>query len=367
MNTSAITTPTLNFSAGPAILPAEVIAQAGLDLIDLDNTGIGVLEHSHRGAAITRVFEEAQNDCRKVGGIPDDFEVLFLQGGASTQFGMIPMNFLPAGKSADYVDTGSWTNKAIKDANTVGTTNVVWSGKESGYRRIPTSDNLTWNSDAAYSYYCTNNTIYGTRWNEAPRTDTPLICDMSSDMFSRPIEWDRHAMVFAGAQKNIGPAGTTLAIIRKDFLGTAQSNMPSMLRYGVHADKGSMYNTPPVFAVYCSGLVFKWILSLGGLSEMEKLNDRKAATIYNAIDSSDGFFTGHADIAARSTMNITFTSPSPELDAAFIAAAADAGMVNIKGHRSVGGIRASVYNAFPEHGCNTLATFMQKFAADNRS
>lgn len=367
MTSSTINTPTLNFSAGPGVLPAEVIAQAAQDLVDLDNTGIGVLEHSHRGPAITRVFSEAQEDCRKVGDIPDDFEILFLQGGASTQFGMIPMNFLPAAQSADYVDTGSWTQKAIKDANAVGAANVVWSGKESGYRSIPTSDDLAWNDDAAYSYYCTNNTIYGTRWNEAPRTSTPLISDMSSDIFSRPIDWNKHAMVFAGAQKNIGPAGVTLAIIRKDFMSTAQNNLPAMFRYGIHADKGSMYNTPPVFAVYCAGLVFKWILSLGGLADMQTLNDRKSAIIYNAIDSSNGFFTGHADLSARSTMNITFTSPSPELDAAFIAAAATAGMVNLKGHRSVGGIRASVYNAFPEDGCNTLAAFMKKFAADNRS
>ena len=367
MNSSTVNTTTLNFSAGPGVLPAEVIAQASRDLVDIDNTGIGVLEHSHRGGAITRVFQEAQEDCRAVGGIPEDFEILFLQGGASAQFGMIPMNFLPTGASADYVDTGAWTTKAIKDADTVGTANVVWSGKDSGYRSIPTSDQLIWNDGAAYSYYCTNNTIYGTRWNESPRTNTPLISDMSSDIFSRPIDWDRHAMVFAGAQKNIGPAGVTLAIIRKDFMATAQSKLPTMFRYGIHADKGSMYNTPPVFAVYCAGLVFKWILSLGGVAEMEKINNRKAATIYEAIDSSDGFFTGHADVATRSTMNIAFTSPSPEVDVAFIAAAADAGMVNLKGHRSVGGIRASVYNAFPEEGCNTLASFMRSFAADNRS
>jgi phosphoserine aminotransferase len=366
MTAPTINSTTLNFSAGPAVLPESVIERAAHDLHDLDNTGIGVLEHSHRGPAIARVFEEATNDCRAVGDIPDEFEILFLQGGASTQFGMIPMNFLPAGRTADYVDTGSWTSKAIKDAGQVGSAHAAWSGKESAYRSIPADSDIAWTQDAAYAYYCTNNTIYGTRWNHTPASSAPLIADMSSDIFSRPIDWSKHAMVFAGAQKNIGPAGVTLVVIRRDFLGTANTHLPAMLRYGIHAEKASMYNTPPVFAVYCAGLVFKWILSLGGVAAVETINDRKAAIIYKAIDDSDGFYTGHADAANRSTMNIPFTSPSPELDAAFIDQAAEAGMVNLKGHRSVGGIRASVYNAFPEAGCHKLSEFMTAFAAGNR-
>ena len=366
MTAPAINTTTLNFSAGPAVLPEQVIEQASRDLHDLDRTGIGVLEHSHRGASITRVFEEARRDCRAVGNIPDEFEILFLQGGASMQFGMIPMNFLPSGRTADYIDTGSWTSKAIKDANQIGSTHTAWSGKDSGYRSIPTDSDIEWSQSAAYSYYCSNNTIYGTRWNRTPGTTTPLIADMSSDIFSRPIAWAKHDVVFAGAQKNIGPAGVTLVVIRREFMDTANTNLPAMLRYAIHADKESMYNTPPVFAVYCAGLVFRWIRSLGGLDAMEVVNDRKAALIYDAIDNSDEFFTGHSEPADRSTMNISFTSPSPELDATFIAQAAEAGMVNLKGHRSVGGIRASIYNAFQEEGCHKLAEFMATFAAANR-
>ena len=366
MTAPAINSTILNFSAGPAVLPESVIEQAARDLQDLDHTGIGVLEHSHRGPAIARVFEEARNDCRAVGNIPDEFEILFLQGGASLQFAMIPMNFLCAGRTADYVDTGSWTSKAIKDASVVGSTNVAWSGRESGYRSIPADTDIEWSSNAAYGYYCTNNTIYGTRWNRPPATPTPLVADMSSDIFSRPIDWANHALVYASAQKNIGPAGVTLVVIRRDFMDTANTQLPAMLRYAIHADKQSMYNTPPVFAVYCAGLVFKWILSLGGLPSIQAINERKAEVIYDAIDDSQGFYTGHADTADRSTMNIPFTSPSPELDAAFITQAADAGMVNLKGHRSVGGIRASIYNAFPEDGCHKLAAFMAHFAAAHR-
>ena len=357
----------LNFSAGPAVLPASVVDQASNGLRDLQGTGIGVLEHSHRGEAITKVFSEAKEDCRAVGRIPDDFEILFLQGGASLQFGMIPMNFLPQGATADYIDTGAWTSKAIKDGATVGSIHTAWSGKESGYRSVPSAGDLDWSADPAYSYYCSNNTIYGTRWTAPPQSPAPMIADMSSDIFSRPIDWDRHAMVFAGAQKNIGPAGVTVAAIRRSLLEVGNTSLPAMLRYGIHASKDSMYNTPPVFAVYCAGLVFKWLLSLGGLDAIEELNERKANIVYAAIDGSDGFYTGHAATEDRSTMNIPFTTPNPELDSAFIAAALDAGMANLKGHRSVGGIRASIYNAFPEEGCAKLAQFMDDFAAANRS
>jgi phosphoserine aminotransferase len=368
MNSTVTSTrTTLNFSAGPSVLPECVLEQAARDIIDLDGTGISVLEHSHRGPAIDRVFDEAMADCRGLANIPDDFDILFLQGGASMQFGMIPMNFLPTGSHADYVDTGSWTAKAVKDASTVGDVRVAWSGKDGGYSDTPASADIAWTPDAAYGYYCTNNTIYGTQSSAPTTCAAPLIADMSSDIFSRPIDWSKHAMVFAGAQKNMGPAGVTLVVIRKDFMSTARTEMPAMFRYGIHADKGSRYNTPPVFAVYCAGLVFKWIQSLGGLDKVAEMNARKAAIIYEAIDGSDGFYTGHAKIGCRSLMNIPFTTPSPELDAAFIAIAKSAGMSSLKGHRSIGGIRASVYNAFPEEGCLKLADLMNNFAATHRS
>jgi len=352
----------LNFSAGPAVLPECVLEQAAVAVQDLDDTGMSVLEHSHRGAAIDRVFEEATADCRAVGAIPEEFEILFLQGGASMQFAMTPLNFLASGGVADYLDTGSWTSKAIDDARKIGEVHVAWSGREQAYRSIPNPQDICWSSDPSYGWYCTNNTIYGTTWDTAPICKAPLIADMSSDIFSRPIDWDRHGMVIAGAQKNIGPAGVTLAILRRDLLDAANPDLPAMLRYAIHAEKGSRYNTPPVFAVYCAGLVFKWILSIGGLQAVESMNRRKSAVIYNAIDNSNGFYTGHADKACRSMMNIPFTTPSAKLDTAFLHEAETESMCNLKGHRSVGGIRASIYNAFPEEGCQRLAEFMADFA-----
>ncbi len=363
MTTVTAARTTLNFSAGPAVLPECVLEQAAGDIMDLDATGIGVLEHSHRGPAIDRVFEEAVADCRALADIPEDFDILFLQGGASMQFAMVPMNFLHDGRTADYVDTGSWTAKAIKDAGMVGAVNTAWSGKGDGYRTLPSAGDILWSDNATYGWYCTNNTIYGTAWSEPPACDVPLVADMSSDIFSRPIDWAGHDLVFAGAQKNIGPAGVTLVIIRRSMLEHANMELPAMLRYGIHADKGSRYNTPPVFGVYCAGLVFKWIRSLGGLKVVEAMNTRKAQLIYTAIDNSGGFYRGHADPSCRSLMNIPFTTPNAELDAAFIAEAAAEGMSTLKGHRSVGGIRASIYNAFPEDGCRRLADFMAAFAA----
>lgn len=360
--TSTMSTRTFNFSAGPAILPESVIQQAQQDIWDLDNTGIGLLEHSHRDKSITRIFEEAKQLCREVGNIPDDFEILFLHGGASTQFAMIPMAFLGDGKSADYVNTGTWTNKAITEARRFGDVNVVWDGKPGNYNTTPEPDSIEWNTAAAYSYYCSNNTIYGTRWARTPVTPTPLISDMSSEMYSRPIDWESHDMVYAGAQKNLGPAGVAVVIIRKSLLEKANTDNPSMFRYDIHAAKDSMFNTPPVFAVYFVGKVFAWIKSQGGLDSIERMNDRKAAHIYEAIDSSGGFFTGHSERKDRSTMNITFRCPSEELEGTFIKEAAEHEMVNLKGHRSVGGLRASTYNAFPESGCIKLAEFMNEFA-----
>lgn len=363
MTVSAVesTRTVLNFSAGPAVLPECVLEQAAQGVRELGDTGMSVLEHSHRGPAIDRIFDEAVEDFRQVGDVPDDFEVLFLQGGASGQFGMIPMNFLRSGSTADYVDTGSWTAKAIKDARCIGDVNVAWSGKDDVYRAIPSPDDLRWSSDAAYAYYCTNNTIYGTRFETPPSQSAPLVADMSSDIFSRPIDWGKHALVHAGAQKNIGPAGLTIVVIHRALLEQGNDALPAMFRYDTHAKAGSRYNTPSVFAVYCAGLVFKWILAEGGLEAMASRNERKASLLYDAMDDSGGFYTGHAHAECRSWMNVPFTTPSPELDAKLIADAAAAGMMNLKGHRSVGGLRASIYNAFPEEGCRRLAQFMADF------
>ena len=351
----------LNFSAGPAILPQPVLEQARADILDLDNTGIGIMEHSHRGAAFTRVIDDARESCRAVGSIPDDFEVLFLQGGASTMFALLPLNLLPEDGTADYIHTGAWTKKAIADAGTVRSINTIWDGTDCNFKHLPSNDELQHSEDPRYTYYCSNNTIYGTMWAQPPAARGWLINDASSEMFSRPIDWSTHDVVYAGAQKNLGPSGVTLVIIRKALLESINEHMPSMFRFDLHAKNGSCLNTPPTFGIHVMGLVFKWILDQGGLEAMADRNRHKAAIIYDAIDGSGGFYSGHARDDCRSTMNIAFTCPTPELDAAFMAEAEDAGMRNLKGHRSVGGLRASVYNAFPEEGCHRLAHLMADF------
>ena len=353
---------TLNFSAGPAVLPESVLLEAREALWDIDDTGIGILEHSHRGPAVDRVFEAAQATCRRVGNIPDDFEVLFLQGGASMQFAMLAMAFLAEGRTGDYLHTGAWTKRAIADAQVVGDVHVAFDGSDDGFRSIPTAADIAWSEHPVYAAYCSNNTIYGTRFDTAPDAPAPLIADMSSEMFSRPIDWSKHAMVYAGGQKNLGPAGVTLAVIKRDLLELARRDLPDMLRYDLHASKDSRYNTPPVFAIYVCGLVFKWIEEMGGTEAMAARNNAKAKCIYDAIDTSEGFWKGHANSSCRSVMNIPFVSPTPEQDAAFLALAAQAGMSGLKGHRSVGGLRASTYNAFPEQGCEALASLMRDFA-----
>jgi phosphoserine aminotransferase len=352
----------LNFSAGPAILPQPVLEQARADILDLHGSGIGIMEHSHRGAAFTRVIEEARADCRTVGNIPDDFEILFLQGGASSMFALLPMNLLPADRCADYIHTGVWTKKAIADARQLGEINTIWDGTECGFNRLPHDDELRHSDDPRYTYYCSNNTIYGTMWAQPPAARGWLINDASSEMFSRPIDWSRHDVVYAGAQKNLGPAGVTLVIIRRELLDNANQTLPSMFRFDLHAKNGSCLNTPPTFGIHVMGLVFKWILAQGGLDAMAVHNQTKANVLYDAIDHSNGFYTGHAHALCRSTMNIAFTCPNPELDAAFLEAAIAVGMQNLKGHRSIGGLRASVYNAFPVDGCHRLAALMDDFA-----
>ena len=353
----------LNFSAGPAVLPESVLAQARQDIWDIDDTGIGILEQSHRGKVVDQIFEETVSTCRRVGQIPDDFEVLFLQGGASMQFAMIPMAFLTSGRTADYLHTGAWTERAIADARELGDVHVAFDGTDGNFKRLPSDGEIRWSDNPVYCAYCSNNTIYGTRFTSAPAAPAPLVADMSSEMFSRPIDWSRHAMVYAGAQKNLGPSGLALVVMRKDLIERARQDLPGMLRYDVHAAKGSRYNTPPVFGVYMCGLVFKWIESMGGTQAMAARNEAKAATLYAAIDDSNGFWQGHADVQCRSVMNVSFVSPSPEQDKAFLDIAQQAGMSGLKGHRSVGGLRASIYNAFPEDGCTALAQRMRDFAA----
>ena len=354
-----------NFSAGPATLPESVIHQAQNDLWNIDGSGIGVMEHSHRGKVIDRIFKEAEADCRAIAAIDDNYAVLFLQGGASTQFATIPMNYLGKDQTADYADTGVWTTKAIKEAKKFGSVNVCFDGSTCNYDHTPGHDELSISSSAAYFHYCTNNTIYGTRYNTSPRTNAPLIADTSSDMFSRPIDVSRHALIYAGAQKNLGPAGVALVIIRKDFMETGAADLPSMFDYRNHAAKGSMFNTPPVFGVYIMGRVFKWILEQGGLTELEHKNQIKAKLVYDAIDGSGGFYTGVSRPDCRSHMNIAFRCPTPELDAQFVAEALENKMSGLKGHRNAGGCRASIYNAFPHTGCQQLAEFMTEFAKKN--
>ena len=355
----------LNFSAGPAVMPEPVLAKIREDVWNIDDSGIGVLEHSHRGPVIDRVFEEATERARRLAGIGDEHEVLFLQGGASMQFGMIPMSFLPEGGTADYPDTGTWTSKAIKEARKFGNVNVAFDGSACSYDHCPSADELSLSDDASYLHYCSNNTIYGTRYSLPPSSSAPLVCDASSEMFARPWPFADHALVYAGAQKNLGPSGVALIIIRKDFMETAGRETIDLLDYRKHAKSGSRLNTPPVFGVYAMNLVMAWIEEQGGLAKMADHNDAKAKTIYDAIDGSGGFYRGHAKSCCRSTMNVTFRLPDEGLEKTFVEETKAVGMSGLKGHRSVGGIRASIYNAFPSAGCDTLAAFMADFAAKN--
>ncbi len=368
-STPTVTTPPrktrriFNFAAGPAVLPEEVLRQAQEDLWDVAGSGIGICEHSHRGPLFSRVLEEAEADCRRLAGIGEDHAVLFLQGGASLQFAMVPMCFLGEGRSADYLDTGVWTSKAIKEARLLGKVNLAYEGAPSGYDHVPSAREIRLSRDAAYTYYCSNNTIYGTQFPEPPSgIATPLVCDASSDIFSRPLDVAAHALVFAGAQKNLGPAGCTLVVISREMLGRVRQGLPSMLDYRKHAEEGSCYNTPPVFAIHVMGLVFKWIELQGGLAALARRNREKAQLLYDAIDRSGGFYRGVARPDSRSLMNVTFRTPSEDLDKKLVQEAAARDMDGLKGHRSAGGLRASIYNAFPRTGCEALAELMGDFA-----
>jgi phosphoserine aminotransferase len=350
-----------NFAAGPAVLPVPVLEQIQRDLVALPGVGMSVLEISHRSKTFESILAQAEADIRSLAGIPSNYKVLFLQGGASLQFSMVPMNLLAPGSTADYIDSGSWADKAIKEAKKVGPVNVAATTKAENYSRVPRQDELRLTPGAAYVHMTSNNTIEGTEYKELPSVgQAPLISDTSSDMFSRPIDVARHALIYAGAQKNMGPAGLTVVIVREDLLQRSQKTLPTMLNYAVHAENGSLYNTPPAFAVYALGLVMKWLIAQGGLGAMATVNQRKAAALYAEIDRT-GFYRGTAQKDCRSLMNVTFRLASEELENAFVKEATAAGLDGLKGHRSVGGMRASIYNAFPEEGVDELVRFMKEF------
>jgi len=351
-----------NFYAGPAILPASVMAEAAKAVVDFEGIGLSILEISHRSKEVVAVLEEAQSLVKELLGLSDDYAVLFLTGGASTQFFTVAHNLLTAGKKAAYVDTGSWSTKAIKEAKAFGQIDVLASSKDKNFSYIPKKYDIP--SDLTYLHITSNNTIFGTQMQEFPDTQVPLVCDMSSDIFSRPLDTERFGIIYAGAQKNLGPAGVTLAIIRKDILDMTQRELPTMLNYNTHFQKNSSFNTPPVFPIYVSMLTLRWLKANGGLAAMQAKNEDKAGLLYNEIDSNS-LFKGVAAEEDRSLMNVTFVMAEGKEDLAeeFLADCTAAGCIGVKGHRSVGGFRASIYNAMPKEGVETLVGVMKAFAA----
>ena len=356
-----------NFSAGPAMLPEEVLKEAAEEMLDYRGCGMSVMEMSHRSKVYQQIIDEAEADLRELIGIPDNYRVLFLQGGATLQFGMIPMNLMTKNKKADYIHTGVWTKKAIADAKLFGEVRVIASSEDRKFSYIPSMKDLKINKDADYVYMCDNNTIYGTKFKEYPDTgDIPLICDMSSCFLSEPIDVKKFGMIYAGAQKNVGPAGVTIIIIRDDLVArSAELPLPVYLRYAPHAENGSMYNTPPTYGIYICGKVFKWLLKNGGLEARERVNKEKAAILYDYLDSSS-FYKTSVEKDARSLMNVTFRTPSDELDAEFLEGAKKYKFTNLKGHRSTGGLRASLYNAMPLDGVRALVKYMKEFEEEHK-
>jgi phosphoserine aminotransferase len=350
-----------NFSSGPAVLPEPVLRRAQEAIWDLDGTGIGVLEHSHRGKAFMAVLERTEARLRALAGIPDSYAVLFLQGGASTQFFQVPMNFL-GGRTADYCHTGVWSKKAIAEAKRYGHVHVACSSEAAQFTCIPSAAETSWSNQPAYVHFTSNNTIYGTQWRSEPEAPAgaPLVCDASSDIFSRPLDITRYAMIYAGAQKNLGPAGVTLVIIRKDFLESGSRDLPTMLQYRTHAGEQSMFNTPPTFGIYVIGEVAAWIAEQGGLAAMDERNRAKAKVLYDYLDTSK-LVRGVVRADSRSFMNVVFRCRDQALEPALIAAATARGLDGLKGHRTVGGMRASLYNAFPLGGVHALVDFLREF------
>ncbi len=368
--TNEATQRVFNFSAGPATLPGSVLRQAQRDLVSYPGAGMSVLEMSHRSEAFGTIVEEAEANLRELLGVPDGYHVLFLQGGASLQFSMVPMSFLRgAAKPAEYLVTGTWGARAVKEARREGEVRVAWNGADDGYVRTPAAAEYATDPGAPYSHFTSNETIQGVRWPSEPVTNAPLVCDMSSDFLAGLRNVERYALIYAGAQKNAGPAGVTIVLVRSGFLegfAAGPGELPTMLDYRVHAESRSLYNTPPAFGIYVLMLVTRWIRDeVGGLAEMAERNERQAAMLYEAIDSSGGFYQGHADVGSRSTMNVTWRLPSEELERRFLAEAAERGLVELQGHRSVGGVRASIYNAMPAEGAEALRDLMDGFRAAN--
>lgn len=350
-----------NFSAGPAALPLEVLEKAQAEMIDFRGSGMSVMEMSHRGKVFIEVAEQAEADLRELMGISDDYAVLFLQGGATQQFALVPMNLSAAGQTVDQLVTGSWSKKALKQGQALRNVNVVADGADLSYADVPPQESWQLTPDAAYFHYCTNETIGGVEFHEPPDVGSvPLVADMSSTILSRPIDVNRFGMIYAGAQKNIGPAGLTIVIVRKDLIADGGADLPAILRYQTQAEAGSMSNTPPTFAWYMAGLVFDWLKRNGGLAAVGATNQQKAEQLYGAIDGSD-FYANPVAIPYRSWMNIPFTLADPELDSVFLAESSAAGLTNLKGHRSVGGMRASIYNAVPMEAVSALVDFMHDF------
>src|SRR5690554_1343759 len=355
-----------NFNAGPAALPLDVLKEAQAELLNFNGTGMSVMELSHRSKDYEAVHNQARELLRKLLSIPENYDVLFIQGGATLQFSMVPMNLMLPDKTANYILTGVWSEKALDEAGKEGSTRVGASTAEQKYRSIPESADLDLRPDDAYVHITSNNTIYGTQWKHFPDTkDVPLVADMSSDILSKPLDISRFGLIYAGAQKNLGPSGVTVVIIRKDLLERSPKDLPIMLNYNTHASRNSMHNTPPTFAIYLLGKVLGWVERYGGVKAIEKLNDMKASMIYDAIDQSGGFYVGHADKGSRSVMNVTFNLASEELEKKFLAAAREKGFVGQNGHRSIGGCRASIYNAVPAEACEALREFMLEFKAKN--
>ncbi len=355
-----------NFSAGPAILPEDVLKEAQENLFALPGVGMSILEISHRSKTFDNIINEAKADLISLLNLNNDYDVLFLQGGASLQFSMVPLNIMPPKNKADYILTGSWSKKAQKEAKRVGTVNVAASTESENFNRIPKQEELKLDPDASYVHFTSNNTIFGTEWQKEPEVGkVPLVCDASSDILSKKINVNKYGLIYAGAQKNMGPAGVTLVIIRKDLLERSSDSLHTMLNYKTHSDGNSLYNTPSVFGIYIIGLVAKWLIKNGGLDAMYRINKEKADLLYKCIDESNGFFKGHAQKDSRSIMNITFRLSSEELEKKLVAEATAAGFDGVKGHRSVGGLRASIYNAFPKKGVEALVQFMKEFQKKN--
>ena len=358
-----------NFSAGPAVLPEPVLRKAQEAVWNVAGSGMGIMEHSHRGKVFDKILDEAEAACRELAGIPDNYRVLFLQGGASLQFSMVPMNLLPAERTADYMLTGVWAQKAIKEAKILGgKVHIAASSESTNFDRIPKPEEIGYSPEPAYVHITTNNTIYGTQWRTEPPVPTgvPLVADTSSDMYSRPIDIRKYGLIYAGAQKNLGPSGVTLVIVRGDLVEAAPKTLPTMLQYRTLAAEKSLYNTPPTFGIYVMGEVFKWVKAQGGLAAMAEHNEAKARLLYDHLDNSD-FFRGTVQSTSRSLMNVTFRAPTEELENQFIAEATKRGLDGLKGHRSVGGMRASIYNAFPREGVVALVTLMKEFERANRT